>query len=239
MSSVNPESERPVATLSRAWRTAEPDDATVDRAYLRFLRHRRPLRARQPGWHIAGWVAVGMLLGMSSLYAATAKPWRKLGGSAQAPARTHADAPEKSARVTPRLAAVPVAAPVVPSSSPGATGEPRDNGTPHPDPAAATRESWQRAAQSMRERDFATAGEALRRLSEQGTEAERESARLVRAQLLLSQGQRAEAFELASALAMSAKTASIRHKASELANEARKSSPSQRSFEPPTGTNSP
>lgn len=238
MSSADPESGRPAAALSRAWRAAEPDDATVDRAYLRFLQ-RRPARARPQAWQIAGWVTVGMLLGMGSLYAATAKPWRGLGGDAAAPANEDVSVPRKTPNATPRPEPAPVAAPAFPSSSAGAFGEPRDGTAPRPEPSVATRESWRRAAQSLRERDFATAGEALRRLSEQGTKAERESAQLVRAQLLLSQGQRAEAFELASALATSAETTSIRRKASELANEARKSSASMRSFDPPAGTNLP
>src|SRR4051812_29913251 len=82
MSSVDPESVRPLAALSRAWRAAEPDDAAVGRAYLRFLQ-RRPARARQQAWQIAGGVAVGMLLGMGSLYAATAKPWQRWSAKAE------------------------------------------------------------------------------------------------------------------------------------------------------------
>jgi hypothetical protein len=238
MSSVDPESARPLATLSRAWRAAEPDDATVDRAYVRFLR-RRPSQARPQAWQIARWVGVGMLLGMGSLYAATAKPWRKLGGDSQQPASSNASVPGKTDHVTSRHTPALVLVPAAPSSSASPAGEPRDNAAPRPDPAVAARESWQRAAQGLRERDFATAGEALRRLSEQGTKAERESAQLVRAQLLLSQGQTAEAFELATALATSAETASIRRKALALASEAGKSSASKRSFEPPTGTNLP
>lgn len=236
MSSVDPESLPPTATLSRAWREAEPDDAAVGRAYLRFLQ-RRPARKRRPAWQVAGWVVVGMLLGMGSLYAATAKPWRQLVGDAQAPTSKTAHGPDQTTHGNP--APAPVAVSAVPSASGVPSAEPRDAATPRPDSAVAARESWQRAARSLREQDFVTAGEALRRLSEQGTKPERESAELVRAQLLLSQGQRAEALELATALATSAETASIRRKAAELANEARKSSASKRSFEPGAGTNLP
>jgi hypothetical protein len=180
-----------------------------------------------------------MLLGMSSLYAATAKPWRTLTDDAETAPHVNAAAPSGTTREAAAHGAVPVAALARPSASAGPISEPQDTGTPRQDPAGAARESWQKAAQSLRERDFATAGEALRRLSEQGTKSERESAQLVRAQLLLSQGQHAEALALASTLATSAETASIRRKATELANEARKSSASKRSFEPAPGTNLP
>jgi len=178
-----------------------------------------------------------MLLGMGSLYAATAKPWQRWSAKAELATTANARVPAKTARMTPTLAP-PTAAAAIPSASAGGGSEPH-TATPRPEPAVTARESWQRAAQSLREQDFATAGEALRRLSEQGTKAERESAQLVRAQLLLSQGQAAEAFQLATTLAAAAETASIRRKAGELANEARKSSASKRSFEAPPGTNSP
>ena len=239
MSSTDSESVPVTAALSRAWRRGEPDDAMVDRAYQRFLQ-KRPRRAGAAILRHLSWVALGTLLGMGSLYAATTKPWRLLNvpkdvtslheTSARAPQPQQVDGSAPRS-VTPLLAASSRPVPAAPSPSLPAL--------PVPNKDEAVRESWQRAAQGLRERDFTAADDALRRLSEQGTIQDREAALLARAQLRLSQGQVAAALELSTRLAASAESESIRQKALEITREARQTNASERSFDPAPVTKPP
>jgi hypothetical protein len=238
MSSADPEAVRLSSASRHAWRRGEPSDAVVERAYGRFLQKQQ----RHRGVSLlppAAWIALGTLLSIGSLYAATAGPWRLAGKSGGEEASRHRGPPHPSARplgfdaarVPPPLASSSgsiAAAPVVPSAAAA-----RPPGAPSP------RETWQRAARGLRERDFAAADDALRRLSAQGSRSEREAALLARAQLLLSQGQVAAALELSTGLATSAESGSTRHRAAAIASQARESTPSKRSFEPAPATNLP
>jgi hypothetical protein len=104
--------------------------------------------------------------------------------------------------------------------------------------AAAAREEWQRAARGLRERDFETANRALEELAHSASGAERESAQLVQAQLLLSQGREADAANVLRMLSGSAHSPSVRQKSSELLKRV-ETPPSQRSFAPAEGANGP
>ncbi len=91
----------------------------------------------------------------------------------------------------------------------------------------------------LRERDFETANAALEELAQRGSSAERESAQIVQAQLLLSQGRESDAATLLRTLQASAHSASVRQKSTELLARINDSHPSQRSFAPAEGTNDP
>ena len=239
MSSTDSESVPVTAALSRAWRRGEPDDAVVDRAYQRFLQ-RRPRRAGTPVLRHLSWVALGTLLSIGSLYAATTKPWRLLDTpndvtSLQKPS-ARVPQPQQVDRGAPR-SVTPL--PAAPSSSVTAGPGSSVPALRIPSKEEAVRESWQRAAQGLRERDFTAADDALRRLSEQGTTLDREAALLARAQLRLSQGQVAAALELSTRLAASAESESIRQRAVEIARQARQRNASERSFDPAPVTKPP
>jgi hypothetical protein len=76
-------------------------------------------------------------------------------------------------------------------------------------------EQWKRAAQGLRDGDYQRADAALKELRRRGTEADRESALLVQAQVLLAQGREAEARSLLKSLE-SARAPSVRRKSVEL-----------------------
>jgi len=85
--------------------------------------------------------------------------------------------------------------------------------SPTPVPSA---EQWKRAAQGLRDGDFQRADAALKELRRSGTDADRESALLVQAQVLLAQGREAEAQSLLKSLEGSARAPSVRRKSVEL-----------------------
>ena len=237
MSSLSSEDRAPSAELAQAWRQDVATEAELRQAYLRFLQ-KRPAPRRPHPLQVLGWLAAGMLLGMGSLYAASA-PWKALnfGWGRAAERAAVAPAPAAKPALPPSPSSWPPPLPVT-SSGPNRTLVPQPV-LPTPGSAVAARESWERAAQGLRERDFDTANQALLRLAEQGDSTERETAQLVRAQLLLSQGRAPEAEQLLRALQRAAGSPSIRDKAQELLAAPRKSTPSERSFEPLEGTKLP
>jgi hypothetical protein len=235
MSSFPPDDE----PLSRGWidafRGDSADTGQVRRAYLRFLQRSRPARRRASALQVAGWVLAGVLLGMSSVYAATG-PLR-LWWQPQPLAERHAALPPAVTTPNPQPTLPQKSA--VDAMAPVASAQALLPAVPSaPSAAAAAREEWQRAARGLRERDFETANRALEELARRASGAERESAQLVQAQLLLSQGREADAVTLLRALSGSAHSPSVRQKASELLKRV-ESPPSQRSFAPAEGANAP
>jgi hypothetical protein len=103
--------------------------------------------------------------------------------------------------------------PDVPPAVPPATVREQPVRSPAPVPSA---EQWKRAAQGLRDGDFQRADAALKELRRSGTEADRESALLVQAQVLLAQGREAEAQTLLKSLAGTARAPSVRRKSVEL-----------------------
>ena len=240
MSSRLRDAERLPQALVDAWREDGVDAAQVRRAYLRFLRTRRPARLRASAPQVVGWLLLGVVIGMGSLYAATG-PLRFLGpreplvvmrapkprAAEQPPARSLA--PADAAAEAPAPSSLGVAR-RPPSESVAAAA---------PVPSASNSEQWRRAARGLRERDFDTANAALEELARHGTSAERESAQLVQAQLLISQQRTSEAERLLRALQASARSTSVREKVTELLSHLKEEQPSQRSFAPAEGANAP
>lgn len=237
MSSRHPDDE----PLPRAWLEAWHDDPVdagdVRRAYLRFLRQRRPAHMRATALQVSRWILVGAALGIGSVYAATG-PLRLFDRPTElvllrAPKPVPSARPRQPASSTARSvdsAAVVVPQPPLPTTSGAPTSPP---------PATSTSEQWQRAARGLRERDFETANAALDELARRGSSAERESAQLVQAQLLLSQGRRSEAEQLLHALRAAAHSPLVRQKSAALLDNVDETRPSQRSFAPAEGTNDP
>ncbi len=236
MGSRHPDDEAPRDWVE-AWQDQAASSGQVQRAYLRFLGRRRPPRLRATALQVARWILVGAALGMGTVYAATG-PLRLLGRSADVVVMR---AP-KPLSVTPsQPAPVPLAPRVETSPGPVAPQPPSlaSAAPASPTPVASASEQWQRAARGLRERDFETANAALEELAERGTNAERESAQLVQAQLLLAQGRESDAASLLRRLRASARSPSVRQKSAELLARMNESQPSQRSFAPAEGTNDP
>jgi hypothetical protein len=240
MSSNHPEQPLISPDLVRAWRADAEHDPDQQKAYLRFLQ-KRPLRARVHLPQVAGWLFAGMLLGMGSLYAATSVPWRLLLTSANTTEARHTERPAPPARnAAASTASPPSSPPPLPSTEqPPARAAATSAEHVEPAPSSATPESWQRAARALRERDFETANDALARLSQQGSQAEREAASLVRAQFLLNEQRSEEAQALLLELSRTSGSAQIRDKANKLLGTIQKSPASHRSFESGVGTNHP
>jgi len=208
----------------------------MQNAYLRFLQSRA---ASSPWWRargVARWAAIAVVVGVSSAYAANLiRPFsdnpRVPDVGAPAPSLTSAPRAAKqrarSLRETPPEAASPSEAAASPQAVPGSEAEASgetdvgSTATAHPSPARGpapipSAEQWKRAARGLRDGDFQSANAALKELTRRGTEADRESAQLVQAQLLLAQGKDAEAGTLLKSLAASARAPSVRRKSAEL-----------------------
>jgi len=248
VSSGRPDDGELPRALVDAWRAERREPMGLDRAYLRFQSRARPelFRAKAP---VLRWVLLGVAIGMGSVYAATgAVTWlersSRHNAAAMHDARTERPRrPHNVGTVQPE----PPSEPAEPPASKEPVGEPtgvvppaRGSATVPGAPAVSSgvSEQWQRAARSLRERDFQTAQDALAELSRTSSGAERESASLVQAQLLFVQGREAEAIAILQSLRAAAKLPSVQQKAAELL--ARKSGlPSQRSFDPAEGTKKP
>jgi len=126
------------------------------------------------------------------------------------PRAARVDEPEVSQKKEP-IAEVetPTAAP----STPIASVRAQPVRSPAPVPSA---EHWKRAAQGLRDGDYRRADAALKELTRSGTEADRESALLVQAQVLLAQGREREAETVLKSLEGSARSPSVRRKSVEL-----------------------
>ncbi|HKY38331.1 MAG TPA: hypothetical protein VJN18_20450 [Polyangiaceae bacterium] len=234
-STTRAEPQLPPAVV-RAFRDDQPLASELDRAYVKFLRRRRGRVGSSP-LVVARWLIAGMALGIGVVYAATDGPWRALGRRSSAPtppaAQSTARRVSSPASSSPR--SVASIFPIAPSRA-GSTGAASVASAPGSAAPAKTRAQWQRAARGLREQDFESADAALDELEAQGDAAEREAARLVRAQLLLSQGRRGEALPLLRALQATAESGSVRSKASELLAASKEGSSSQRSFALPEDT---
>jgi hypothetical protein len=186
------------------------------------------------------WLVAGMLLGMGSLFAATAIPLLLPGtGRTKTPSGVEPRPNEKEvpraygARPRPTASA---AEPVTSSSAPVPVEAPE---TPFRAFSAAERESWQRVAGALRNSDLEEAHSALLRLSRQGSEADREVARLVRAQVLLRQGREFEARAVLQELSQRGISEATRRKAASLLERIVPVAPPHRSFELEPSTKGP
>lgn len=219
--------------LVRAFHQDTPSEAELTRAYARFLQ-RRSRRRQRSRLQVPLGIAAGMLLGLGSLYAATSVPlrWWSFG-------RPHVDRSyvEPAGAPDARRQAAERALPPPNAPAPAVTAVPSSAAGRGVTPAASiARESWERAARGLRERDLAAADDALQKLAQQGEVSEREKAQLVRAQLLLSQGRGDEARSLLDELSRHGGSPALRAKAATLLGSLQRSTDSHRSFELDAGT---
>ena len=253
MSSLLPDSFRdqdaPPRVLVEALREEPIEPARIDSAYARFLRQSGAAPARWRGPRVVRHAALAVVMAVGTVYAATlVQPLTS------APQPTEARPPTEAPTPPPRTVSRPRAAMVLEEDA-----SPKDEPSPPPDmppaappvPAATVRErparspalvpsaeQWKRAAQGLRDGDFQSADAALKQLRRSGTEADRESALLVQAQVLLAQGREAEAQTLLKSLEGSARAPSVRRKSAELLARLR-DRPASRSTKPRVVTEPP
>ena len=227
--------------LVDAWQADVPSTGELRRGYARFMR-KRPKRAVTA---LARWIITGLVLGGGLAQAATLVPKHWLGSHEQValapkPPSTPAEQPRRVGEATlvaPRepATAVPVerartASPALPAALPSVAQAQR----------TMVQEQWQRAAAAMRAKDVAGAQSALLDVELHTTGAERDAARIARAQLLASSGRRAEALSLAVELAATATSIAVREKARELSSQlTQEKHPEHRSPEPGAAVNQP
>lgn len=191
------------------------DPVRIQNAYLRYLQRRSPAPSWWRARGVARWVAVAVVVGASSVYAATViRPFDPSPQVSDAPALLPTAAPRAAKpRARPSRDAGPKAdadreadagsqvemgseALAGRESDVGSTGAAREPSPSRGPAAVPSAEQWKRAARGLRDGDFQSANAALRELTRRGTEADRESAQLVQAQVLLAQGREAEAGSL-------------------------------------------
>jgi hypothetical protein len=227
--------------LVDAWQADVPSTGELRRGYARFMRK----RSKRAVPALARWIIMGLVLGGGLAQAATLVPKHWLGSHEQValapkPALPAVMQPPRVAEATvaassePATAApverVRTASPAVPAALPSVTQPQR----------ARVQEQWQRAAAAMRVKDVAGAQSALLDVELHTTGAERDAARIARAQLLASSGRRAEARSLAAELAATAASIAVREKARELSSQlAQEKDPEHRSPEPGPAVNQP
>jgi hypothetical protein len=241
--------DAPPRVLVEALREEPIDPARIERGYARFLRQRTAASARGRGPRLVRHAALAVLMAAGTVYAAIlVQPLA--GGLQPAESQAPAEAPSPARpTVSPPRAAMgveqdasqkgepipeadmPAAAPPAPIAS--VRGQPVRS--PAPVPSA---EQWKRAAQGLRDGDYQRADAALKELTRNGTEADRESALLVQAQVLLAQGREREAQTLLKSLEGSARSPSVRRKSVELLARLR-DSPAARSGKPRGVTEAP
>jgi hypothetical protein len=230
--------DAPPRALVEALRQEPIEPSRIERAYGRFSRRRAAVSARPWGPRLVRYVALAGLMAVGTVYAAT------LVRRHEPPALPPIDAPKAPPRpVAPPRPAITVGGEASPKDEPksvaAAPPEMALRERPARSPAPATSaEQWRRAAQGLRDGDYRTADAALKELARRGTEAERESALLVQAQVLLAQGRQAEAQSLLKSLVGSARAPSVRRKSVELldrlrARPATRGEPSRSAKEPP------
>jgi hypothetical protein len=233
VSSLLPDSLRdqdaPPRALVEALREEPLEPARIASAYARFLRQRAAAPARRRGPLVVRHAALAVLMVVGTAYAATLI--RPLTAGLQL---TEARPPVEAPRSPPHAVSPPGAArvleedtshdreptngelspaPDLPSAAPPAMIREQPVRSPTPVPSA---EQWKRAAQGLRDGDYQRADAALKQLTRSGTEADRESALLVQAQVLLARGREREAESLLKSLETSARAPSVRSKSVEL-----------------------
>jgi hypothetical protein len=219
--------DAPPRALVEALRNEPFEPARIERAYARFLRQSAATPGRWRGPRVVRVAALAVLMGVGTVYAATLiRPLtQKLQASeASPPAEAPTSPPRKVSR--PRAAVVleddaaekgePQPEAEMPQvASPAPSAAPREQPARSPAPVSSA-DQWKRAAQALRDGDYQSADAALKELTRGGTEADRESALLVQAQVLLAQGREREAKSLLKSLEGSARAPSVRRKSMEL-----------------------
>lgn len=227
MSSTLP--DEPIPDSARAaWRADTASPSELRRGYARFLQGRARGRSSP---RFVGFVVAGVLLGVGLAQAASTVQRRWIG------ARETVQTPTKVMPPPARLPARPSATVTAPAPSERAAAPqasvPRASASPPalvPQPSLPAQEQWQRAAAALRDRDFERARSALIEIERSAPAgAERDAARLARAQLLDSHGHLDDALRLADELARQARSEHVQAKARELAAQWRKRADANRS----------
>jgi hypothetical protein len=219
--------DAPPRVLVEALREEPIEPGRIESAYARFLRQSEAAPARWSGPRVVRHAALAVLMAVGTVYAAThIQPLT--GGPQPTEARPPLDAPKPPPKqASPPRAAITLEDDASPQGEPSL--EPDVHPAVPPAPVATVREpsvrspstvpsaeQWKRAAQGLRDGDFQRADAALKELRRSGNEADRESALLVQAQVLLAQGRKAEAQTLLKSLEGSARAPSVRRKSAEL-----------------------
>jgi hypothetical protein len=223
VSSLLPDSIRdqdaPPRALVEALREEPIESARIESAYARFLRRSAVAPTRWRGPRVVRYAALAVVMAVGTVYAATLiQPLKR--GLQPTEARPPAEAPSSPPRTrsAPRAAMeneAPIPEADMPSAAPPAPAASVRGQAARSPASVPSAEQWKRAAQGLRDGDYQRADAALKELRRRGTEADRESALLVQAQVLLAQGREAEAQSLLKSL-QSARAPSVRRKSVEL-----------------------
>jgi len=205
----------------RLLREDEPSQRELRRAYLRFLRRPQP---RSHALLVSRWLIAGLAVGLSVAFGAEAIEQRMHERSlATLPPAVASARPRVAQRREParRPADTPSVAPAAPDVAPKnpASAGPVSARAPvpsHSATAAAESAAWAKAAAGLRNHDVAQTESALAVLEQANSVADREAARLVRAQLMLHQGDVSGARALLRELSSHAQSSLVRAKARHL-----------------------
>ena len=208
-----------------------PSDAELAAAYRRFAR--RP-RQRAPRLLVSRWLVAGLVLGLGVAFGAEAVVQRLQPSSlSERPAPAAAPGPGRKAaplsaplsspgQDPPEAAAEPLpSAPELKHGRASGSASPKASGVSADERPPADSAVWAKAAEGLRNNDFAETQAALDTLEQAGSATDREAARLIRAQLMLHQGDVNGARAVLEDLARHAQSAQVRAKARR---------PAQRSF---------
>jgi hypothetical protein len=215
----------------RLLREDQPSDLEIARAYQRFT---RPTRRSSRGLLLVSrWMIAGLVMGLGIAFGSEAVVrWAQPEPHAQPGAApvvvptvrkaAAVRAPLPSSQSAPEVATQGLPAPVAgfePAPRPTSTASVK---TPLVDPndrGRADSAVWAKAAEGLRNNDFGKTQSALATLEHAGSAADREAARLIRAQLLLHQGNISDARALLQDLAEHAQSEAVRAKARSLLAE--------------------
>ena len=208
----------------RVLREDQPSQQELTVAYRRYAR--KP-QSRSPRLLVSRWLVAGLVMGLGIAFGAEAVVQRVYAPQAATvpppplvvPRAAHnvvqLDALPRRERATPEPVPEPaVSASPTPHAPSSANSKPSSLGVverPTADSAI-----WAKAAQGLRNNDFAQTELALATLEHAGSTADREAARLIRAQLLMHQGDASGARALLRDLADAAQSAQVRAKARSL-----------------------
>lgn len=216
------------AAALRALREDQPSERELAAAYRRFA---RPPQRRSTGLLVSRWLVASLVMGLGIAFGAQAVVQR-LGPPSASGRPPPAAMPSAARKVTPVSApeATPQGTPEPETELPPASAEPP---APRPSSSANSNTSavvstrppadsavWAKAAQGLRNNDIAQTQSALATLEHSGSVSDREAARLIRAQLMLHQGDESGAQALLRDLASNAQSAQVRAKARNLLAQA-------------------
>jgi hypothetical protein len=229
MSSTPPDPDILPRSAVEAWRADTASISELREGYARFSRRRTKRSFAPRALGIAGGV---LLLGIGLAQAANLVPASWLGLPGVAPQPSPAVAPstgvkpslpeKRSVAPVPLPASAPLRVAPAPSVPPAVTPPATSATSVRRSPAAASApapyvdEQWRRAASALRDDDFERARSALLEIERSASLEEGDTARLARAQLLASHGQRDQALALARVLAGQARSSLVRDNARRL-----------------------